>query len=150
MQMNGIAHIAVNVSNFEKCSGFYRQLFEFLEMQLIYDTDTVIYGVGSRTGILVRGAPEEYRNDRYSQDRAGLHHYCFRARSQEDVDLLHEFLVDLGANIVRAPQLGEWAPGYYSVLFEDPEGIRIEANYVPGKGNLDPSVDLPKKSTDYT
>ena len=26
------------------------------------------------------------------------------------------------------------SPGYYSVLFEDPDGIRIEANFVPGKG----------------
>lgn len=26
-----------------------------------------------------------------------------------------------------APQNGPWAPGYHSVLFEDPDGIRIEA-----------------------
>ena len=31
-----------------------------------------------------------------------------------------------------------FAPGYYSVLFEDPDGIRIEANFVPGKGHFDP------------
>ena len=28
------------------------------------------------------------------------------------------------------------APGYYSVLFEDPDGIRLEVNHVPGKGLL--------------
>ena len=26
------------------------------------------------------------------------------------------------------------APGYYYVLFEDPDGIRLEINYVPGAG----------------
>ena len=26
--------------------------------------------------------------------------------------------------------------GYYSVLFEDPDGIRLEVNHVPGKGLL--------------
>ena len=31
---------------------------------------------------------------------------------------------------------GPWAPGYYSVLFEDPDGIRIEFNHVPGVGLL--------------
>ena len=31
---------------------------------------------------------------------------------------------------------GPFAPGYYSVLFEDPDGIRLEANFVPGKGLL--------------
>ena len=30
----------------------------------------------------------------------------------------------------------EFAPGYYSVLFEDPDGIRVEVNYVPGKGHF--------------
>jgi hypothetical protein len=52
------------------------------------------------------------------------------------VDRLHAFLLDLGARIVRAPESGPWAPGYYSVLFEDPAGVRLEANFVPGKGVL--------------
>jgi hypothetical protein len=42
----------------------------------------------------------------------------------------------LGAKIVRAPEEGNWAPGYYSILFEDPDGARIEVNYIPGKGLL--------------
>ena len=29
-----------------------------------------------------------------------------------------------------------WAPGYYYVLFEDPDGIRLEVNFVPGAGLL--------------
>ena len=31
---------------------------------------------------------------------------------------------------------GNWAPGYYYVLFEDPDGIRLEVNFVPGAGLL--------------
>ena len=31
---------------------------------------------------------------------------------------------------------GTWAPGYYYVLFEDPDGIRLEVNFVPGAGLL--------------
>jgi hypothetical protein len=31
---------------------------------------------------------------------------------------------------------GTWAPGYYYVLFEDPDGIRLEVNFVPGAGVL--------------
>jgi hypothetical protein len=27
-------------------------------------------------------------------------------------------------------------PGYYYVLFEDPDGIRLEVNFVPGAGVL--------------
>ena len=44
---------------------------------------------------------------------------------------------------MHSPEEGDFAPGYYSVLFEDPDGIRIEANFVPGKGHLEPGVKLP-------
>ena len=143
MQMNGIAHIQITVSNFEKCCSFYRKLFAFLEMKLIFDSDEVIYGVGSRTGILVRGASNEFKGESFQQQRIGLHHYCFRARCNEDIDKLYEFLREIQAKIIHAPQSGPWAPNYYSILFEDPDGIRIEANHVPGKWNLDPSIQLP-------
>jgi hypothetical protein len=46
-------------------------------------------------------------------------------------------------NVIHAPRQDAWAPGYYSVLFEDPDGIRLEANFVPGRGNLDVIGDGP-------
>ena len=52
-------------------------------------------------------------------------------------------MADFGAKIVRAPEGGPWAPGYYSVLFEDPDGIRIEGVFIPGSGNLDRIKDAP-------
>ena len=55
---------------------------------------------------------------------------------REDIDVLHDFVMGLGATIVHGPQDDAFAPGYYSVLFEDPDGIRIEVNFVPGKGHL--------------
>ena len=48
-----------------------------------------------------------------------------------------------GGRIVNAPRLDDWAPGYCSVLFEDPCGTRLEVNHVPGKGNFSPEVALP-------
>ena len=134
MEMNGIAHIQLSVNDYPACRTFYRRLFEKLEMKLMFDSDERIYGVGSRTGILVAPAPAEFRGERFAQGRAGLHHFCFRARTRDDIDLLHIFLLDIGARIVHPPEEAPWAPGYYSVLFEDPDGIRIEANFVPGKG----------------
>jgi catechol 2,3-dioxygenase-like lactoylglutathione lyase family enzyme len=64
------------------------------------------------------------------------HIVLFRARERADVDELHGFLQTLGAKIIRAPREDQWAPGYYSILFEDPDGIRLELNHVPGKGLL--------------
>jgi catechol 2,3-dioxygenase-like lactoylglutathione lyase family enzyme len=86
----------------------------------------------------VRAAHAGKRGSTFDQERAGLHHFCFRARSREDVDAIHRFVAgELKALIVHPPEEGsQFAPGYYSVLFEDPDGIRVEVNFVPGKGHL--------------
>ena len=135
--MNGIAHIQLTVTDPDRCLPFWEQLCHFLEMKTLIKGDGIVYCIGSRTGILVRGATDEHRAAAFDQNRAGLHHFCFRARNAEDVDAVHEFVVrELDAKIIHTPELGEFAPGYYSVLFEDPDGIRVEVNHVPGRGHL--------------
>ena len=143
MEINGIAHVQLTVSNFEACARFYAPLMELFEMTLVFDDNDVKYWVGGRTAIAITRCGERHRNERFVQDRVGLHHLCFRARSREDVDRVFELLQRLGAPIVHPPREGPWAPGYYSLLFEDPDGIRLEVNHVPGKGNLDPAIKLP-------
>jgi catechol 2,3-dioxygenase-like lactoylglutathione lyase family enzyme len=143
MQLNGIAHIYLTVQDFEACLPFYERLLGFFEMECLVRTDELYYCVGSRTGVAIRAASPEHADVSFDQYRSGLHHLCFRARNREDVDRVHDFVSDLGARVIHPPAEDDWAAGYYSVLFEDPGGIRLEVNYVPGKGNLDPSVDLP-------
>jgi len=105
-------------------------------MKPVLDGDGFYYCVGGRTAFGVRASAAEYADERFVQERVGLHHICFRARAREDVDEIHRFVVGLGAHVVHPPEEGSWAPGYYSVLFEDPDGIRLEMNFVPGKGLL--------------
>jgi catechol 2,3-dioxygenase-like lactoylglutathione lyase family enzyme len=138
VEVNGIAHIQLTVNDPERCVPFWEKLCHFLEMKTLIKGEGVVYCIGSRTGILVRGAPAEKRGSAFDQNRAGLHHFCFRARSREDVDAIHSFVAgELKARIVHPPEEGKnFAPGYYSVLFEDPDGIRVEVNFVPGKGHL--------------
>ena len=45
-------------------------------------------------------------------------------------------------NIIRGPLEGAWAPGYFYILFEDPDKIRLEVNYVPNKGAFDEDTDF--------
>jgi catechol 2,3-dioxygenase-like lactoylglutathione lyase family enzyme len=141
MEINGIAHVQLTVNDFEACKAFYERLLPFLGMQPVMQREGLYYCVGGRTGLLITPADERHRGERFVQTRVGLHHLCFRARSRDDVDQVHAFLVQMGAKIAHPPEDGPWAPGYYSVLFEDPDGIRLEVNYVPGKGLLAP--DLP-------
>ena len=141
---NGIAHIQLTVRDVARSRSFYRMLLhETFGMTIQYDDAHSFYCIGGRTGVLISAASEERREEPFDQRRIGLHHFCFRLRSREDIDTLHKALVKFGAKIVHTPEDGPWAPGYYSILFEDPDGIRIEANYVPGRGNLDIIKDRP-------
>jgi catechol 2,3-dioxygenase-like lactoylglutathione lyase family enzyme len=136
MEINGIAHVMLTVSNFEACRPFYERLLPFLGMKPVINADGMLYCVGGRTAVGIVRAEDVQQHERFVQLRVGLHHVCFRARNREDVDALHGLLVEMGARIVHPPEEGVWAPGYYSVLFEDPDGIRLEMNHVPGKGLL--------------
>jgi catechol 2,3-dioxygenase-like lactoylglutathione lyase family enzyme len=140
MEMNGIAHIQLSVNDVARCIPFWERLCHFFEMKTLIKNAQMVYCIGSRTGILVRESAQEHRATRFDQDRAGLHHLCFRARERVHVDEVHRFVGrELGARIVHPPEDGPWAPGYYSVLFEDPDGIRVEVNFVPGRGHLEPA-----------
>ncbi len=138
--LNGIAHIQLTVTDMQRSIPFYRRLLTSMNMTLVSDTPNSLYGVGGRTGITISQADPEYRDEGFKQRHPGLHHFCFRMRSREDVDALYEVAQEIGASIVHPPQQDGFAPGYYSVLFEDPDGIRIEANHVPGKGLLAPGL----------
>jgi len=148
MKLNGIAHIQLTVADVKRSVRFYEPLLHAFEMTTIVKTPEIFYCVGSRTGVAISRADPEFRSDRFHQRRIGLHHFCFRARSREDVDEIFKLIEHLdGGRIVHGPQEDGFAPGYYSILFEDPDGVRIEVNYVPGKGHLDPKAKLPLADT---
>ena len=142
VEVNGIAHIQMTA--IEPASvPFWEKLCHFLQMKTLLKADDMVYCIGSRTGILVRVDPEARGRGHFDQNRAGLHHLCFRARQREDVDAIARFVTEeLGARIVHPVEDGPWAPGYYSILFEDPDGVRVEVNHVPGKGHLGPEGRL--------
>lgn len=143
MEINGIAHIILTVRSVAASRGFYVALLERLGLTKMVDTPDYLYYVGGRTAVGLRPADPAHAAERFTQGRSGLHHVCFRARSREDVDAIHATAVEIGAAIVHPPRDEPWAPGYYSVLFEDPDGIRLEANHVPGKGLLEPGAIRP-------
>lgn len=137
MEINGVAHVMLTVSNYEACVPFYEKLLPHLGLtHVVRKTDSQFYCIGGRTGVGIHRADPRYRAERFAQQRVGLHHVCFRARERKDIDELYQFLLTLGAKIVHPPEEGSWAPGYYSILFEDPDGVRLEVNHIPGKGLL--------------
>jgi catechol 2,3-dioxygenase-like lactoylglutathione lyase family enzyme len=150
IEINGVAHLILRVNGIAECIAFYDRLMPFLGLRAVPPrSDEFVYYVGGRTAIAIRAADPEHADAAHIETGPGLDHLCFRARSRDDVDTVHAFLKEIGADIVRAPEEGPWAPGYYSLSFRDPEGIRLEVNHVPGPGLLaegaafDPSPDHP-------
>ena len=110
MEINGMAHVILTVSDFEASLPFYKKLLPYLGMKPVIDSREMFYCVGGRTALGIMPAEEKYRGEKSARE--------------------------FGAKIVHPPEAGSWAPGYYSVLFEDADGIRLEVNFVPGKGLL--------------
>jgi catechol 2,3-dioxygenase-like lactoylglutathione lyase family enzyme len=106
----------------------------FLGLEAVHSSENFVHYVGGRTGYAISRADSKFAGESHDAMRPGLHHYCFRARSREDVDEVYALLQGIGATMIRAPEEGPWAPGYYSLSFLDPDGIRLEVNHVPGKG----------------
>jgi|TARA_B110000971_G_C19979260_1_gene486539 catechol 2,3-dioxygenase-like lactoylglutathione lyase family enzyme len=134
--INGMAHVILTVSQFDKAHAFYSGLLPKFGMTCVHDGPDFCYHVGARTAIGIRKCDPEFTNESFQQYRVGLHHLCLRARSREDVDKTAALAAELGATIVRGPEERDWANGYYYVLFEDPDGIRLEVNFIPGSGLL--------------
>jgi catechol 2,3-dioxygenase-like lactoylglutathione lyase family enzyme len=126
IEINGMAHVVLTVSRFEVAREFYRKLLPEFGMKVVHDGDKLFYCVGARTAIGIEPCDPALAGERFAQQRVGLHHLCLRARSREDVDRCGALLKEMKATIVRGPMEGTWAPGYYYVLFEDPDGIRLE------------------------
>ena len=143
MEITGIAHIQLTVNDLQRAMPFYEQVLGFMGMRPVVKAPNFLYMIGGKTAVAITRSSEENRDTDFDRRRIGLHHVCFRARSREDIDALYAFLLEREIKIVHPPEDGPWAPGYYSVLFEDLEGIRLEANFVPGTGLFAIPEELP-------
>jgi catechol 2,3-dioxygenase-like lactoylglutathione lyase family enzyme len=67
MEVNGIAHIFLTASNFERSRDFYRKLLPFLGLKPVIETETTYYCVGGRTAVGIRRRRRSMRAPRSSR-----------------------------------------------------------------------------------
>ena len=106
IEINGIAHVILTVSRFDLARAFYGKLLPEFGMKSVYDGDRFFYCVGARTAIGIEPCDPALAGERFVQQRVGLHHLCFRARSREDVDRCGDLLKEMEATIIRGPTDG--------------------------------------------
>lgn len=130
MKLGNINHIALTVSDMERSEAFYNRLLGFMGYEQGEKTEQLILWASPNSAITISPAnPQSNQKcDRYSP---GLHHLAFSADSREDVDKLHQELIQQQVTILDSPAEYDYLPGYYAVYFLDPDGIKLELAHTP-------------------
>jgi len=126
----GIDHIYLAVRDLEASRRFYDVVMKILgfrsgSFRIGGDAHASYYN--RHFGFVLRPARTAAAHDPYA---AGLHHFCLRVDTADDVDTIAAQLRDAGIAATAPHLYPEYAPDYYALFFDDPDGIRLEVtNY---------------------
>ena len=89
--------------------------------------DTHVSYFNRHFGIVLRPARVAGPHQPYAP---GLHHFCFRVDSVDDVRAAALAMQRAGIAATDAKNFPDYAPDYWATFFEDPDGVRLEiTNY---------------------
>jgi catechol 2,3-dioxygenase-like lactoylglutathione lyase family enzyme len=131
IEVIGIDHIYITVSDPNRSEDFYDlvllEVLGFRKNKFDLGGDPHIQYFNRHFGYVLRPARSETTHDSYSP---GLHHFCLRVDSAEEVVDVATQLRRAGVNASEAKLYPEYAPDYWATFFNDPDGIRLEVtNY---------------------
>jgi len=126
----GIDHLYLAVRDLEASRRFYDVVMKILGFRsgsFRIDGDAHVSYYNRHFGFVLRPARSDAVHDPYA---AGLHHFCLRVDSARDVDSVAGQLKGAGIEITTPRLYPEYAPDYYAIFLDDPDGIRLEVtNY---------------------
>ena len=127
----GIDHIYIAVSDMAKSEAFYDKALlhalSFRKNKFVVGSDPHIQYFNRHFGFVLRPARVDGRHEPYAP---GLHHFCLRVETPEDVHGAAERLRSLGVDASEAKLYPDYAPDYTATFFSDPDGVRLEiTNY---------------------
>jgi catechol 2,3-dioxygenase-like lactoylglutathione lyase family enzyme len=126
----GIDHVYVAVRDVEVSRKFYDVVLKILgfrsgQFQIGSDLHASYYN--RHFGFVLRPARRELAHDPYAP---GLHHFCFRVDTNEDVTRVADALRRQGIQVSDPSLYPQYAEDYFAIFFNDPDGIRLEVtNY---------------------
>jgi catechol 2,3-dioxygenase-like lactoylglutathione lyase family enzyme len=126
MNVTGIDHIYLSVTNFPRSERFYDQVLAalgFRKGDKAIGGDPHAHYIRPGIQISIRPARSGTRHDPYAP---GLHHLCLQVAHAADVDAAFDALQTLGVKATEPQHYPEYNPEYYATFFEDPDGIRLE------------------------
>src|ERR1700674_3416090 len=63
MEINGVAHVMLTVSNFDACLPFYEKLLTYLGLKPVIQSDGMFYCVGGRTAVGIARCDDAHRGE---------------------------------------------------------------------------------------
>jgi lactoylglutathione lyase len=136
-------HIGLNVSDLERSTQFYQQVFGF---ELLGESRKAgqQFAFLAQDGRLVLTLWQQSEG-RFATDQPGLHHLSFQVDTIDEVRAVEDRLRTLGAPLLYdgiVPHSEGAASG--GVFFIDPDGIRLEIYSPTGASSLAaPTADAP-------
>ena len=130
-QLAGIDHIYIAVRDMARAEVFYDKLMLQVlgcrKNKFPIGGDPHIQYYNRHFGYVLRPARSAAAHNPYA---AGLHHFCLRVETIEDVAECARMLQAVGIE-ASAPHLhSEYSPDYWATFFTDPDGLRLEiTNY---------------------
>lgn len=127
----GIDHIYIAVSDLLRAEVFYDRVLQdvlgFRKNSFTLGDDPHVQYYNRHFGYVLRPAR---RPGSHSSEAPGLHHFCLRVASIDDVQQVAAQLQALGIDATPARHFPEYAPDYWACFLSDPDGIRLEVtNY---------------------
>jgi glyoxylase I family protein len=131
IEVLGVEHIDLTVNDVARSRAFYDKVLGELGFRKSEGGD-YIYWSNALMTIAIREASGVHRDAQFDRYRVGLHHLALRARSRNDVDAFHNFLVHEKITVLDTPaEYPHYSENYYAVFFADPDGMKLELVHNP-------------------
>jgi catechol 2,3-dioxygenase-like lactoylglutathione lyase family enzyme len=114
-----VAHVAVNVSDWERAKGFYAAVLGPLGYRIVYEEEGDVAYFADERGL-------DFGIGR--RDPVGGAHVAFDSADRATVDAFYATALSAGASDNGAPGIrAKYYAGYYAAYVLDPDGNNIEA-----------------------
>ncbi len=135
VEVLGIDHVYLSVRDLARSTRFYDGVMEVLGYRRVdgpIGGDPHVHYYNRQFGFSLR--PARAGTPAHDPYAPGLHHFCFRVIDAPAVDQAAAELRAAGVSVTDARLYPEYAPDYYAVFFDDPDGIRLEiTNFRAGR-----------------
>ncbi len=131
MRSPRLSHIEINVSDYRKSIRFYDLALKPIGWERLVCTSEFTSYCDGFSKLILSPAAASFVEHGFHRKRVGLNHIALYAHSKAEVDSYYDqVLIRNGiASLYQRGPAGD--DDYYSVLFEDPDRMKIELVYAP-------------------